>query len=56
MEFYSLMMEQCKTAKNRLIWSALYLGSGVMEKNLIDELRKNSLTNSNLKVKKDPKK
>ena len=50
MEFYSLMMEQCKTANKRLVWSALYLGNGVMEKNLIDELRKNSLKNSDLKV------
>ena len=49
-EFYSALMDQSKNAKQRIIWSALYLGHGLLEKNLMDLIRANSLGNSNLKV------
>jgi hypothetical protein len=50
MEFYSALLDQSRNAKNRLVWSALYLGHGLMEKNLIDEVKLNSVKNSELKV------
>lgn len=50
MDFYRTLIAQCRTAKRRIVWSTLYLGHGIMSKNLIDELKKNSFKNPDLKV------
>ncbi|KAG9469942.1 hypothetical protein GDO78_019279 [Eleutherodactylus coqui] len=35
-EFYQVMKDQVKTAKNRITMASLYLGTGVLEKELVD--------------------
>lgn len=50
MDFYRTLITQCRTAKHRIVWSTLYLGHGIMSKNLIDELKNNSFNNPELEV------
>lgn len=37
-EFYSTLLEKCKTAENRIVLSSLYIGNGKLENKLIDTI------------------
>ena len=51
LEYYTSILEGCRFAKFRVLMSTLYLGTGVLENYLIDELNKNVIKNNQLQVR-----
>ena len=49
--FYNLLLRQIENANERIVLSSLYLGTGLLEKNLVQVLQKRLQEKPNLKVK-----
>jgi CDP-diacylglycerol--glycerol-3-phosphate 3-phosphatidyltransferase len=50
-EFYSTLNEQVAQSKNRIVLSSLYLGTGELEKDLVQNIQNSLANNTDLRVK-----
>ena len=48
--FYKRIVQNCQNAKFRITLASLYIGCGPLEKNLVEQIRSNLVTNSRLCV------